>query len=224
MGLLDRASLSATLNNLTAAVLSGRELPAAQRAEVATWIAARMKQPGYCGLPAPTRSDYRSRPRLFTGDRSTSGAGTGCKLGFEAAWALAVLKPRAAEAARAARRCREIVLERFARQATPWKGMYCCPSCSSAGWRALSCFGDAEAEKYLHLGARLLRSFRDGAGRWRRFPFWYSVLGLCQARDRGALAELRYAAPALEKALRGAGARGAAANRKLLASYVLARV
>ncbi len=53
-------------------------------------------------------------------------------------------------------------------------------------------------------GAAHLRSMRDGEHQWRKFPFWYTVLALSDMDSREAKAELRYAAPALERAVRRA--------------------
>jgi hypothetical protein len=41
---------------------------------------------------------------------------------------------------------------------------------------------------------------RDGEQRWRRFPFWYTVLALSEMDAAEARWELKYAAPALERA------------------------
>jgi hypothetical protein len=45
---------------------------------------------------------------------------------------------------------------------------------------------------------------RDGEHGWRRFPFWYTVLALSEMDNREAKAELKYAAPALERTARRA--------------------
>ena len=41
---------------------------------------------------------------------------------------------------------------------------------------------------------------RDGDHQWRRFPFWYTVLALSEMDTAEARTELKYAAPALERA------------------------
>ena len=221
MGIVDTTSLAGTLNALTLAVLEGRKLSQADR-RAAAWIAGRLKQKGYCGLPAPTEADRHRKLVLFTGEQFGSRAGTGCKLGFEATWALATLDADQPAAAAALKTCREIVIGRFVQDR---KGMYCCCSCSNAGWRALSVLPGAEPEKYLRLGIEMLHSCRESNGRWSKFPFWYSVLALSQAQLKQAKQELAFAAPALEKALRKPdGDDEFAQHRKLLARYVLGRI
>ena len=41
---------------------------------------------------------------------------------------------------------------------------------------------------------------RDGEHQWRRFPFGYTVLALSEMDNAEARQELKYAAPALERA------------------------
>jgi hypothetical protein len=41
---------------------------------------------------------------------------------------------------------------------------------------------------------------RDGDRGWRKFPFWYTILALNEMDSREARTELKYAAPALERA------------------------
>jgi hypothetical protein len=45
---------------------------------------------------------------------------------------------------------------------------------------------------------------RDGEQQWRKFPFWYTVLALSEIDTAEARAELKFAAPALERAARRA--------------------
>jgi hypothetical protein len=50
-----------------------------------------------------------------------------------------------------------------------------------------------------------LREYRDGRGRWRRFPFYYTLLALTEIPDSRATSEMRYAAPVLERMLKREG-------------------
>ena len=74
-------------------------------------------------------------------------------------------------------------------------------------------------------GLKYLKSFRDGKGRWRRFPYYYTLLALSEIHGLDADAEIRYAAPGLERMLRrkGNGDRFDL-RRRMLAERVLARV
>lgn len=231
MKLIHDTSLAATLNNITAAHLQGITLPQAQREQAAAWIAAKCGTAGsYRDLPAPTAEDYHSRLRLFTGEVIGSHAGTGCKLGFEATWAMTHLRPRAKAVVAAAEACRERTLEMFVRERARRQGLYCCLSCGVAGWRAMGAMiqhgqNAEQASRYADLAVGLLRTHRDGKGRWLKFPFWYSVLGICDLGSDAAGDELRYAAPSLQRFLdRKPAADDLARRRTLLAQYALARV
>jgi hypothetical protein len=79
-------------------------------------------------------------------------------------------------------------------------GLYCCGKCSVGLWRNLLAGGLTRHEERLRRGASHLRSMRDGDHKWRRFPFWYTVLALSEMDNAEATAELKYAAPALERA------------------------
>jgi len=66
-------------------------------------------------------------------------------------------------------------------------------------WRNLLSGGLDRCEERLRHGALHLRSVRDGEHGWRRFPFWYTVLALSEMGTDEAKAELKHAAPALER-------------------------
>ena len=103
--------------------------------------------------------------------------------------------------------------------------MYCCYSCSTAGWQALGVTPGTDADELLEAGLSLLRSLRSSTGRWSKFPFWYTVLALSDMDRPSALAELRHAAPALQRAMKARPKQDKVAQRRLsLAEHVLNRV
>jgi hypothetical protein len=66
---------------------------------------------------------------------------------------------------------------------------------------------------------------RDGAHQWRRFPFWYTVLALSEMSNPDATAELKYAAPELERVARGGAPSSPYARRRYdLATRALGRL
>jgi hypothetical protein len=83
-------------------------------------------------------------------------------------------------------------------------GLYCCGKCSVGMWRNVLAGGLDRGEERLQRGAFHLRSVRDDEHRWRKFPFWYTVLALSEMDSAAAKAELKFAAPALERAARRA--------------------
>jgi hypothetical protein len=74
-------------------------------------------------------------------------------------------------------------------------------------------------------GVNYLRERRDGKGRWRRFPFYYTLLALVEIPGTHAAEEIRYASPVLERMLRRSG-RGDRfqRRRRAIAERALARI
>ena len=71
--LIDSASLSQTVDAINASLFAGRSIAAAERRDVARWIAARQGLPGcYAGTFAGFPSERSKGIVLFTGERITS--------------------------------------------------------------------------------------------------------------------------------------------------------
>jgi hypothetical protein len=104
-------------------------------------------------------------------------------------------------------------------------GRYCCGKCTVGLWRNVLAGGLDRREERLLRGLRHLRSQRDGAGTWRRFPFWYTVLALSEIDSAEAAKELAYVRPQLERAAaRAPGSNLYAERRRELAGRALAHV
>jgi len=202
--LINRTSLSRTVDAINAAHVDGHTLTAAERGEVARWIAARQGLPGaYGGTFAGFPSERSKGIVLFTGERIAFASARHI-LGEEASRALRSLGVRDRGVTRALDAADEGLMQCLARAAEdPRKqnpGLYCCGKCSVGLWRNLLGGGLDRREERLERGAMHLRSVRDGEEGWRTFPFWYTVLALSEMDSNGAKAELKYAAPALERA------------------------
>ncbi len=205
MSLVDTSSLGATLEAVNEALFFGQRVTKAERAEAAKWIVSRQGLPrAYAGMFAPTERDYAEGVRVFTGEKITSGAGTGHILGEEALRALLLLGVDTA-AIRTAVTNAQTGLEACLRG---WEargfdtGRYCCGTCSCAYWRTLAAGGLSQAERRRRAGMEEMKARRLGTGRWRTFPFHYAVLALTDIHLPGAVGELRYAAPVLERYLK----------------------
>jgi hypothetical protein len=202
--LIHTTSLSQTVDAVNAAHVEGRELAAAERRRVARWIAARQGLPGaYGGTFAGFPLERSKGIVLFTGER-IGFASARHILGEEASRALRLLRVRdrvVTHAVDAADEGLTRCLARFAenpRGQNP--GLYCCGKCSVGLWRNLLAGGLDRREERLQRGASHLRSMRDSKHGWRKFPFWYTVLALSEMDSTEAKAELKHAAPALERA------------------------
>jgi hypothetical protein len=202
--LIDKESLSRTVDAINAALFEGRTLAAAERSQAARWIAARHALPGsYAGTFAGFPSERSKGIVLFTGEHIASASARHI-LGEEASRAVRLLRVRDRIVTRALEAADDGLLRCLARAAEDPRnrnpGLYCCGKCSVGLWRNLLAGGLDRGEERLRRGAAHLRTMRDGERGWRKFPFWYTVLALSDMDSREAKTELKYAVPALERA------------------------
>jgi hypothetical protein len=224
--LVDPDSLGATLDSINAVLFSGQPVSRRDKATAASWIADRQGLAGaYGGMFAPLPLDMQTGVTLFTGERVSTRAGTAHLLGEEACRALRLLGPLSATARQALSRADAAMGQRIHGGQDAVRGRFCCGTCSVAVWRNMQSGGFAPSERFLSAGLATLRARRDGQGRWRSYPYFYTLLCLVESALPAALDELRYAAPGCERlARRKAGAGGAfGARRTALAQHVLAR-
>lgn len=217
MTIIDPNSLAGTVDAVNEVFFYGHSLTESDKERIATWIAERQGRPGsYANMFAPTEKDYREGVRLFSGEKVRSGAGIGHVVGEEACRALILLDVSLVEVRGALDRATSGMMEAVARgQArglTP--GMYCCGTCTPAFWRHLAAGGLEDSEQLLAAGMEALKSHRDGKGRWRRFPFHYTLLALGEIGLPYALEEMRYASSVCERYLRRAPKEGKYALRR----------
>jgi hypothetical protein len=221
MKMVNTNSLAATLDAVNEAFFYGRPIPRAQRDQCAKWIASRQGKAGsYADMFAPTRRDFKAGARLFTGELIRTGAASSHILGEEACRALILLDVSAVTVREALQRASLGMMARLDQSGR--EGMYCCGKCSVSLWRHLSAGGLDKAEKRLAAGIRSLKLHRDGQGRWRRFPFYYTLLALSEIKQPAAVREMRYAAPVLERFLkRSRKVDKVSQRRRLLAERIL---
>ena len=216
--LINRSSLSQTLDHLNAVLFDGRTLAAAERNQAARWIAARQGLPGaYGGTFAGFPGERSNGITLFTGERITSASARHI-LGEEASRALRLLEVRDRGITAALEAADDGLTQCLTRAAEKSgksnPGLFCCGKCSVGLWRNLLSGGLSRREERLRRGASHLRSVRDGERGWRKFPFWYTVLALSEMDLAEAKAELKYAAPALERTAAGKAATAVYARRR----------
>jgi hypothetical protein len=227
--LIDRASLSRTVDAINAAMFERQTLSTAERERCARWIASRQSLPGaygetFAGFPGERENGIV----LFTGERIRSASARHI-LGEEACRVLRLLRvPNAAvrgaldRASAGLMRC----LDRAARDPRHADGgTFCCGKCSVGVWRHLLAGGLDRREERLQRGVNRLRATRTGDGEWRKFPFWYTVLALEEMDFRDARREIEYARPVLQRAAeRSAGRSVYAQRRHELARRALSRL
>ncbi len=202
MKILFPGSLTATLDALDEAFFRGHSLSQAQRAEVAAWLVGRQNQAGPdAEMFAPTEAGHMEDVRLYSGEKLKTHFAAGHILSAEAARALLLLgapTPGAHEAIRRTdRRLRQAC---FAASCIVGE----CAHATVGLMRYLAAGGLDDAERRLNAYLGTLSQQRDGQGRWRRFPFYYTLLALSEIDLPLAAQERRYAAPVCERYLRRA--------------------
>ncbi len=226
MNLVHPRSLAATLEAVNDALFHHRVIPRKVALEAARWIATRHGLPrAYANTFAATDRELAQGPRLFTGERVT-GAAARHILGEESCRALILLNVTDSKVASALASANESMRSRLCqRERSPDFGWYCCCRCSVSLWRHLSVGGLDQQPQRLVSGIKRLRQYRSDDGRWRAFPFWYTVLALQGIDLREAEEELGHAAKVLARAANSkSNGNGYAKRRSLIAQRALERI
>jgi hypothetical protein len=105
------------------------------------------------------------------------------------------------------------------------RGMFCCGRCTPSVWRHVVAGGLAEApvEEFLEAGLRTLRKSRLETGKWRFFPFHYTLLALSEMEHPLAVEEMQHAAPVCERTAKRSPRNEYDRRRRAVAERVLAR-
>lgn len=226
MSLVQNESLLDVLDAVNAAAFNGEKLTPAERLEAANFIAGWQGKPGsYWDMFGMPEKDHYHALHLFTGETLTSGAGKSHVVGQEACRALSWLdvdEPQVTSAHQRALAGFERAHKEHLTRGNPL-GMYCCGTCSVAFWRNLSAGKSEKREEIIHAGLVQLSKHHKEDGRYRRFPFFYTMLALLEMDTPEARAELLYLQPTCERALKHSGAKEPFQRRqKLLMERVLA--
>ena len=148
-------------------------------------------------------------------------------LGEEASRALILLNPGTKAATDALAVANGVIIQCLARHQSEGftVGMDCCGRCSVSLWRHVAAGGLGRLEMLLDRGIQALKKRRDGKGRWKVFPFYYTLLALSEIELPSAVAEMRYAAKSCQRLLsRKVTKRDKyTTRRRALAEKVLAR-
>ncbi len=203
MQYFDERSLSNTVNNVLHAELFSETIPNREKEKIALWISKRRSIKGsYHGLFAPTEADFKKGVHLFTGEPVTSGAAISHIIGEEAMnllqrWDLDI--PEVKQVLTTAKKSwRAKISEDEAIYGKPM-GMFCCGKCSNAYWRGLLSGSLDKADTRLRRGLEILKSLRDGKGKWKRFPFYNTIWVLHDINTKASKEELQYVTPLLER-------------------------
>ncbi len=193
------------INKVNDAHFHGTKLPAEEREKIAAAIAQQLGQPGsYAGMFAPTAAELSKGINLFTGERVQPSASLRHVYGEEACRAMLLLDPKESKSRAAAKQASEAFLLHLRTIAPNKHGMFCCGTCDPALWRHISAGGLKGEEDWIKFGLKALHAHRHTDGRWRRFPFFYTLYALTEIDLPEARREMKYSARECERYLKRA--------------------
>lgn len=200
--ILTQASLAETLWRLEEIRRGFRPRSDAQVQEALQWVLSRQGLKGsYRNLFAPTKKDMQGI-RLLTGERIVPGAGLRHILGEEALRTTIVWDLGSSSVVKEAVENFNQLLDVGGKQSARETGFYCCFRCTPAFLRSLVAVKPSGWEETLEKGLANIRKKRTQDGRWRGFPFYYTLLTISEMDTFSARAELRHASKVAEKLLK----------------------
>ena len=194
--ILDSDSLQETLWRLEEARYGFRSKSDANVSEALDWILSRQGLPeSYRNrLFAPTEQDFRQGLRLLTGEQIRTRAALMHILGEEALRATIIWGHKFSQPVKKALQMFDHIHE-----AAHNSGRYCCYKCTIAFLRALTVVKPIDWNKTLTKGLSEIRKARTDNGRWKGYPFYYTLLMLSELDLPSAYDELEHAHKAAEK-------------------------
>ena len=191
-------SLSITLDRINERHFLGETFDRNEAERTLDWLAGRFgADSAYAGTFGVTEPDSRSKLYTFTGERLQS-ASLRHIHAEETCRAMILLNRRVGRG-----RLPELeavtsrLLECFevAHAKGRPRGTFCCGPCTVSLWRHMAIGGLGDYARHLDEGIGVLGSYEDGAGTWRRFPFYYTLLALSEIDTPNARRAVSYALP-----------------------------
>jgi hypothetical protein len=226
MKYLDLFSLAATVDHVSEAIFFGHEIDFIEKQSVIDFMINRHYSSGaYAGMFAPTETDMKHDLILFTGERIKSYAGRRHVLGEEASRVLHKLGVNNESIKTVLNESDEGIWQRMNTKLSH-EGCYCCKTCSCSLWLNVSAGGLNHDIKILKTGLEFLKHYREDNGRWKGFPYHYTLYVLNEIGPEFALEEMQFAARSIEKWIkRNPQAEDRTAQRRYtLGERILARI
>ncbi len=198
-------SLSITLDRINERHFLGESFDRTEAERTLDWLAGRFgTDSAYAGTFGITEQDRQSKLYTFTGERLQS-ASLRHIHAEETCRAIILLnrrvgRDRLPELESATSMLLGCFVQAHARGRQ--YGTFCCGACTVSLWRHMAVGGLGDYARYLDEGVGVLMSHQDGAGAWRRFPFYYTLLALSEVDTPNSRRAMSYALPECERRLR----------------------
>lgn len=165
--------------------------------EALDWVLSRQGLEGsYSGLFLPTQEDLKRGLQLPTGERMHTVAATKHILGEEALRTALVWKRENTPQVRQALKGLGFILDKGGK-----RGSYCCYTCTVAFLRTLTTTTISGKDEIVQKGLNGIRKARTPDGRWKGFPYYYTLLTLAEMNQPMARNELLHASKAARRLL-----------------------
>ena len=221
--LIDETSLSRTIDAVDLRLAEHGDLTRNERDRVAAFLLDRQTPRGRgAGMVLPFPGEFEAGVHLFTGERLRTRLATRNVLTLEAARILSVVAAgRPGVASAVSRSSTAIGHACFA-------ASHCvigeCAHSSIAYMRDAASERSGDRRKWIEKHVRVIGAHRDGSGRWKRFPFYYTLLALLEAGTQAANAEIEYAQAACRRVIGRATGGAYAKRRKIVLERAAERV
>lgn len=197
-------SLSITLDRINERHFLGDTFDRTEAERTLDWLAGRFgDDSAYAGTFGITEQDSRSKLYTFTGERLQS-ASLRHIHAEETCRAIILLNRRVGRGQLPElESATSMLFGCFAQAHAKGRqyGTFCCGPCTVSLWRHMAVGGLGDYARYLDEGVGVLMSQRDGAGAWRRFPFYYTLLALSEVDTPNSRRAVSYALPECERRL-----------------------
>jgi len=191
-------SLQETLWRLEEVRQGFRAKSATQVKEALEWVGSRQGlKDSYCNLFSPTSQDLLRGVRLPTGEQIKTKAATMHILGEEALRTLIVWNLQSSAQVAEALKGIDLIIERGGKS-----GSYCCHNCTIAFLRTLAVAKIDGKDGILQKGLSTIRKARTPTGKWRGYPFYYTLLFLSEIDTPQAEEEKKYAGKSVQQVLK----------------------
>ncbi|MFC1936269.1 hypothetical protein ACFLYP_01235 [Chloroflexota bacterium] len=201
MAFIYQGSLAVVADSINQAFFFKQPISAQQKVKAALWIAGQQMLNGSHTGFSPPPEDEPEEVRLFTGEKLATQFAAIEITGVEACRAMMLLAPADPKVKAALTQANQGLGHAcFANTCTAGE----CAHAAVAYWRYLAVGGMRDSEWRLEKYLQILTAERDGKGRWKGFPFYYTLLALSEIDLPEAKEELRYARPACERVLKRA--------------------
>jgi hypothetical protein len=217
MSLLNKLSLAETIDNVNEAFFYGRKISKKEASDIIDWIKTRLgTEYSYRGSFGITNRDFNSKIYTFTGELLSSPASMRHIMAEETSRVLIQLSKIAKRKVPELERSNKNLIGGIMRSEEEGKpeGTYCCGPCTVGLWRHMSVGGFGSFSKKLGKGLEVLKSYRDGQGKWGRFPFYYTLLALSEINHPTAKKEIEYARPVIERLMNRKNGNGKFSGRR----------